>query len=72
VETLPEESVARDWVSLLEAERFSGLGRRTLWRLIRSGRLCATKIGGAMMIDKHSLETYTSDHGYAEQLRLFD
>jgi excisionase family DNA binding protein len=69
---LPNENVSQDWVGYPEAQRFSGLGQRTLSRLIRSGRLSATKIGGAMMIDKHSLDKYMSDHGYAEQLRLFD
>jgi hypothetical protein len=69
---LPNENVSQDWVGYPEAQRFSGLGRRTLRRLSRNGRLRATKIGGATMIDMHSLENYMRDHGYAEQLRLFD
>jgi excisionase family DNA binding protein len=55
-----------------EAQRFSGLSRGTLRRLIRDGRLRATKIGGEMRIDKRSMEKYMHDHGIAQQLRLFD
>ena len=69
---MPSVHPNEDWIGLQEAERFSGLSRATLRRLIRNGEIRATKIGGTMMIDKHSLEEYMRDHGYAEQLRLFD
>ena len=60
------------WVGYTEAGQLSGFSRKTLRRLTRNGRLRATKISGAVMIDKHSLGKYMGDHGYAEQLRLFD
>jgi hypothetical protein len=69
---LPDENVSQDWVGYPEAQRISGLGRRSLRRLTRNGQLRATKIGGATMINMRSLETYMRNHGYAEQLRLFD
>ena len=69
---MPNENVTQDWIDLTEAEWFSGLSQRTLRRLIRNGQLRATKIGQAMMIDKHSLENYMRDHNFGEQLRLFD
>jgi excisionase family DNA binding protein len=67
---LPNENVT--WVSYTEAEQRSSISRRTLRRLIKDGQLRATKIGGEMRIDKRSLEKYMHDHGYAQQLRLFD
>ncbi len=67
---MPNENVT--WVSYTEAEQRSSISRRTLRRLIKDGQLRATKIGGEMRIDKRSLEKYMHDHGYAQQLRLFD
>ena len=67
---MPNENVT--WVSYTEAEQRSSISRRTLRRLIKDGQLRATKIGGEMRIDKRSLEKYMLDHGYAQQLRLFD
>ncbi len=66
------ENVPQDWIDLTEAERFSGISRRNLQRLIKDGQLRATKIGLEMMIDKHSLENYMRDHNFGEPLRLFD
>jgi len=68
---LPNEDVTQDGVSELEAQRFSGLRQATLRRLIKNGEIRAMKVGGARRIDKHSLEHYMRDRGYAEQLRLF-
>jgi excisionase family DNA binding protein len=69
---LPNENDPDLSYSELEAQRTSGLNRRTLRRLMRNGQLRATKIGRVTRIDKHSLAKYMHDHGYAEQLRLFD
>jgi excisionase family DNA binding protein len=69
---LPNENDPDLSYSELEAQRFCGFSRRTLRRLIKDGQLRATKIGGEMRIDKRSLEKYMHDHGYAQQLRLFD
>ena len=69
---MPNEQVTQDWVSEAEAQRLSGLSLATLRRLIKTGEIRAKKVGGATMIDKHSLEEYMRDHGLAEQLRLFD
>ena len=68
---MPNEDVTQDGVSELVAQRFSGLSRATLRRLIKNGEIRAMKVGGARRIDKHSLEHYMRDRGYAEQLRLF-
>jgi len=60
------------WLTYREAQRLSGLGRTTLWILVRSGEVKAAKIGRAVRISRQSLEEYMHDHDYAEQLRLFD
>jgi excisionase family DNA binding protein len=69
---LPKEGDAILSYSISEAQRFCGFSRRTLRRLIKHGQLRATKIGGEMRIDNRSLEKYMHDHGYVQQLRLFD
>jgi excisionase family DNA binding protein len=69
---MPNENATQDSVSYLEAQRFSGLSRGTLRKLVRNGQLRDMKIGRARRIDRYSLEKYLLDHGYAEQLRLFD
>ena len=69
---MPDRNVGQNGISELEAQRFSGLSRSTLRKLVSDGQLRATKIGMAGRIDKHSLESYMRNHGYAEQLRLFD
>jgi len=69
---LPREDDSVLGYSISHVQGFSGLSRRTLRRLIRSSQLRATKNGRETMIDKQSLERYMHDHGYAEQLRLFE
>jgi len=69
---MANENVNQVWVSYLEAQLFSGLSQGTLRRLVRADQLRGTKIGRSNKIDKHSLEDYMRNHGYAEQLRLFD
>jgi excisionase family DNA binding protein len=69
---LTNEDVSQDWVGYPEAQRLSGLSWVTLRRLVRNGQLRDMKTGRATRIDKHSLENYMRNHGYAEQLRLFD
>jgi excisionase family DNA binding protein len=69
---LPDENLSHEWIGYLEAERFSGLGRRALRQLIGNDQLHATKIGRTTRIDKHSLKRYMHHHDLSEQLRLFD
>ena len=55
-------SIERQWFSYPEAERFSGLSRTTLWRLVSSGQVRAAKIGRATRIDRHSLQAFMEHH----------
>ncbi len=65
---MPDENVTQDWVGYPEAERFSGLSRAILRKLIGNGQLRATTIGRVRRIDKHSLEAFMERH--ATQLKL--
>ena len=51
-------TVEREWFNYLEAERFAGLSRTTLWRLVRSGDVKAARVGRAVRISRRSLEEY--------------
>ncbi len=70
--TLPNEHVARDWVSYPEAERFSGVGRGTLRKLVRNGQLRAAKTGQVTRIDKHSLRFFMEHHATQPKLPGFE
>jgi excisionase family DNA binding protein len=50
--------VQREWFSYAEAERYSGLSRTTLWRLMGSGEIKAARVGRAVRISRRSLEEY--------------
>jgi excisionase family DNA binding protein len=69
---LPNENVSQEWAGYLEAERFSGLSRTALRRLLRNGQLRAAKIGRATRIDKHSLEAFMENHPTQPKLPGFE
>ena len=52
------QEVQPAWLRYPEAERFAGLGRSTLWKLVRSGDIQAAKVGKAVRINRQSLEEY--------------
>jgi excisionase family DNA binding protein len=52
------EFVEQEWISYLEAERYSGLSHTTLWRYIRSGELKAARIGRSVRIHLPSLREF--------------
>lgn len=65
---MPNGNLTQDSVSYLEAQRFSGLSRGTLRRLVRNDQLRATKVGRTTRINKHSLEAYVENHPTQPQL----
>jgi hypothetical protein len=69
---LPDENLSHEWIGYLEAERFSGLSRRALRQLIGNDQLCATKIGRATRIDKHSLQAFVAKHPTQPKLPGFE
>lgn len=52
------QEVQPAWLRYPEAERFAGLGRSTLWKLVRSGHIQAAKVGKAVRINRRSLDEY--------------
>ena len=53
-----ETTLRQEWFSYPDAERFSGLSRTTLWRLIGVGEIRAARVGRAVRINRQSLEGY--------------
>jgi excisionase family DNA binding protein len=53
-----DQQVQPEWLRYSEAERYSGLGRSTLWKLVRDGRVSAAKVGKAVRIRRRSLDEY--------------
>jgi excisionase family DNA binding protein len=55
---LLKEPVQQEWVSYLEAERYSGLSHTTLWRRVRNGELKAARVGRSVRIHLPSLREF--------------
>ncbi len=52
------EGLTPEWITYEEAQRLVGLGRTTLWRLVRAGEVKAARVGRAVRISRRSLEEY--------------
>jgi excisionase family DNA binding protein len=52
------QHVQPEWLRYPEAERYSGLGRSTLWKLVRDGHISAARVGKAVRIQRRSLDEY--------------
>jgi excisionase family DNA binding protein len=59
------QQVQPEWLKYPEAERYSGLGRSTLWKLVKDGRIEAAKVGKAVRINRRSLDEYMEGQAYA-------
>jgi len=46
------------WLTYEEAQRLVGLGRTSLWRLVKSGEVKSAQVGRAVRISRESLEGY--------------
>lgn len=55
-----------EWLRYPEAERYSGLGRTSLWKLVKDGRISAAKVGKAVRINRHSLDEYMERQAYTD------
>ena len=53
-----EQAVQKEWMNYTDAERYCGLSRVTLWRLLGSGEIKAARVGRAVRISRKSLEEY--------------
>jgi excisionase family DNA binding protein len=59
------QEVQPEWLRYPDAERYSGLGRSALWKLVRSGEVEAAKVGKAVRINRRSLNEYMEGQAYA-------
>jgi excisionase family DNA binding protein len=53
--------VRPEWLRYPEAERYSGLGRSTLWKLVKDGDVRAAKVGRAIRLNRQSLDKYMEE-----------
>ena len=60
------QEVQPEWLRYSEAERYSGLGRSTLWKLACSGDVRAAKVGKAVRISRRSIDEYMVGQGYPD------
>jgi excisionase family DNA binding protein len=58
------QQVQPEWLRYSEAERYSGLGRSTLWKLVKDDRIRAAKVGKAVRINRHSLDEFMEQQAY--------
>jgi excisionase family DNA binding protein len=62
-----EQAVRKEWLSYADAEKYCGLSRVTLWRLVRGGQVRAARVGRSVRLDRRSLQQYmesaANEHG---------
>jgi excisionase family DNA binding protein len=58
------QEIQPEWLRYTEAERYSGLGRSTLWKLVKDDHIRAAKVGKAVRINRHSLDEYMERQAY--------
>jgi excisionase family DNA binding protein len=58
------QQVQAEWLRYPEAEKYSGLGRSTLWKLVKDDHIRAAKVGKALRISRHSLDEYMEQQAY--------
>ena len=58
------QQVQPEWLRYPEAERYLGLGRSTLWKLVKDNHIRAAKVGKAVRINRHSLDEYMEQQAY--------
>jgi excisionase family DNA binding protein len=60
------QQVAPEWLRYPEAERYSGLGRSTLWKLVKDERIRAAKVGKAVRLSRRSIDSYMEEQSIAD------
>jgi excisionase family DNA binding protein len=60
------QQVQPEWLRYAEAERYSGLGRSTLWKLVKDERIRAAKVGKAVRLSRRSIDQYMEGHSFAD------
>lgn len=52
------------YLSYAAAEKYAGLSRSTLWRMLRRGEIKAIKVGASVRIVRASLDAYLEAHAW--------
>ena len=60
------QQVQPEWLRYTEAERYSGLGRSTLWKLVQDNHIRAAKVGKAVRLSRRSIDQYMEKHSFAD------
>ena len=50
-----QAAIESAWISYAEAQRLVGLGRTTIWRLVRDGEVRTAKVGRAVRLNRGDL-----------------
>ena len=58
-------TVERAYLRYMEAEKYTGLHRVTLWRAVRDGHLKASGYGRAVRFHIGELDRFMAEHGEA-------
>jgi excisionase family DNA binding protein len=58
------EPIQQEWVTYLEAERYSGLSHTTLWRYVSSGELKAARVGRSVRIHLPALRRFMNEKAH--------
>ena len=51
-----------EWVSINEAARLAGIGRSSVYKLIKCGRLTATHVGKRHLVFRESIRFISDEH----------
>jgi excisionase family DNA binding protein len=60
------QQIHPEWLRYPEAERYSGLGRSTLWKLVKDERIRAAKVGKAVRLSRRSIDEYMEEQSIAD------
>ena len=52
------------WLTYAAAQRYTGLGRTTLWQLLSAGAIEGAKVGRMVRISRRSLDEYMQQNPY--------
>jgi excisionase family DNA binding protein len=53
-----QAELEKEWITYREAQKFSGLGRTTLWKLLSSGEIKAARVGRSVRIHLPTLREF--------------
>lgn len=59
-----EAAVRPEYLSYRQVEQYCGLSRQTAWRLVKSGKVEAMKIGRMVKVRRSSLDDYLDRNAY--------